>query len=562
MGTDMDKGPDPARNSECGEMERDAVSDPGRVGGGSEWWRELTGGERDRAWFALLTNGEMDEVSSNDPEAVEGDGSGLMRRELAEMQGDDLRLNLHHGQYRAWKSEKRFVIVTAGTQGGKTSFGPYWLLREIWRQGPGDYLIVTPTFPLLERKLLGEFRRLFETKLHLGRYRSSPTRIFEFSEEGGRWTHKGRYSAEIPTRVQFGYAENSQSLESMTAKAAWLDEAGQKKFKLESWQAVLRRLSLAQGRVLITTSVYALHWLKGLVEKAADGGQGSGDRGRGGEIEVVRFESTANPNFAIEEFERARMDLPHWKFNMLYRGMFERPAGLIYDCINEETQKIPRFAIPRTWNRYLGLDFGTQNMAGTFWAEEPAVGDQWSGVGRLYCYRIYHAAGESARGHVRRLLTGEPHIPYAVGGSRSEDDWRKEFQAAGLPMRAPKIKEVEVGIDRVYGAFQRQELFVFDDLTELWDELTTYSRVLDEDGNPTEKIENKEMFHLLDAMRYVISDLKGGVRKLGSERVEFYGNARRRTEDSLVRGADRANGLEGRTRLRSTREIEELMEGA
>lgn len=414
--------------------------------------------------------------------------------DLARVENRRVRFRLHPGQKRAHKSNARFIIVTAGTQGGKTSYGPHWLLREIARGGPGDYLIVTPTFQLLERKLLGEFTRLFTNHMKLGRYYASPSRVFLFSESGARRIFQERYGANTPTRVQFGYAEDPESLESMTAKAAWLDEAGQNQFKLEAWQAVLRRLSLSQGRVLVTTSVYALHWLKNLVDKA-----NAGDKS----IEVIQFDSTMNPAFPPEEFERARADLPGWKFNMLYRGLFERPAGLIYDCIDEQTQKIPRFHIPQHWNRYLGLDFGTQNMAATYWAEEPETK-------RLFCYRTYHRPGESATGHVKHLRRGEiGGLPYCVGGSKSEDDWRDEFKRAGLPVRAPKIKEVEVGIDRVYGAFQRKELFIFDDLDELWDELRTYSRELDENSIPTEKIEDKETFHLLDSMRYIIGDLKG-----------------------------------------------------
>lgn len=419
--------------------------------------------------------------------------------ELAEKDGlGEVILNLHPGQSKAWKSNKRFIIVTAGTQGGKTSFGPHWLYREIQKRGPGDYLIVTPTFQLLERKLLGEFRGVFEHWLHLGRYVSSPTRVFEFSEFGARRMHKERYDPDIPTRVQFGYAENSESLESMTAKAAWLDEAGQKKFKLESWQAVLRRLSLAEGRVLITTSVYSLHWLKRLVDQAKTGGRGKDKR-----IQVVRFDSTENPAFPQQEYERAKRDLPRWKFNMLYRGMFERPAGRIYDCIDEATQRVPRFAIHHSWRRYLGLDFGSVNMAGVFVAQEPETK-------RLYIYRTYHASGESAHGHVRKLLHGELGSPHTVGGSWSEDDWRDDFRRAGLPVRKPKIKDVEVGITRTYGGWQRGELFAFDDLDEFWDELTTYSREVNENGEPTDKIEDAHSFHLMDAMRYLISDLRGG----------------------------------------------------
>jgi hypothetical protein len=35
-----------------------------------------------------------------------------------------LRFNFHPGQWRAWQSLKRFILVLAGTQSGKTSFGP------------------------------------------------------------------------------------------------------------------------------------------------------------------------------------------------------------------------------------------------------------------------------------------------------------------------------------------------------------------------------------------------------------------------------------------------------
>lgn len=34
-------------------------------------------------------------------------------------------LHLHVGQGKAWRSQRRFVFVLAGTQSGKTSFGPW-----------------------------------------------------------------------------------------------------------------------------------------------------------------------------------------------------------------------------------------------------------------------------------------------------------------------------------------------------------------------------------------------------------------------------------------------------
>lgn len=402
-----------------------------------------------------------------------------------------LKLHFHAGQWRAWQSLARFVVVLAGTQGGKTSFGPHWLYREIQRKGAGDYMVVTPTFQLLELKALPEFRKLFESILSLGRFIASPVRKFVFSEAGEIRTFGSKQKT--PTVVYFGYAADPESLESATVKAAWLDEAGQKKFKLGSWEAVLRRLSLAIGRVLVTTTPYDLGWLK----------QKLWDRWKAGDkdVEVARFDSTENPSFPPEEFERARRDLPAWKFDLFYRAIFTRPAGLIYDSFNEEVCKIPRFALPDSWPRHLGLDFGGVNTAGLFYAEEP-------GTPRLFLYREYKAGGRTAKEHAEALKKGEPMTPNCVGGSHSEGQWRQEFRAGGLPVREPDVKDVEVGIDRVYGTHKRNEIYVFDDLSGYLEEKQTYARELDANGEPTEKIEDKQTFHFMDAERYIVGWLK------------------------------------------------------
>src|SRR5687767_394189 len=125
-----------------------------------------------------------------------------MPRDLWTIEGDALRFHFHEGQYRAWESTARFVAMLAGTQGGKTSFGPLWLWREIRERGPGDYLAITATYPLLKLKMLPEFLRLFQHTLHLGTWHAAD-RVFEFAGER--------------TRVIFGSAQNPESLESATA---------------------------------------------------------------------------------------------------------------------------------------------------------------------------------------------------------------------------------------------------------------------------------------------------------------------------------------------------------
>lgn len=415
-----------------------------------------------------------------------------------------LRYRFHPGQLRAWDSEKRFVLTLAGTQGGKTVLGPPWLYREVQRRGPGDYLVVTPTFPLLELKALPEFRRLFEDTLRLGRYAGSPTRKFTFSPDGCRRTF-GSFDPLTPTVVHFGYAAEPDSLEAATVKAAWLDEAGQKKFRLQSWEAIQRRLAVHRGRALITTTPYDLGWLK---QKLHDPWKAANQAHP--EIEVVRFDSTENPAFPRAEFERARREMPLWRFNLFYRAIFTRPAGLVYDSFDEDRHKVPRFAIPDHWPRFLGLDFGGANTAGVFYAEEPGKAEPR----RLFAYREYRAGGRTARQHAEALLKGEPRRPTCVGGSHSEGQWRAEFAAAGLPVLEPAVRELDVGVGRVYAVHATDGLQVFDDLAGYLEEKAAYSYATDERGEPRDEIEHKSDFHLMDAERYILGWLRrpGGGR--------------------------------------------------
>lgn len=414
-----------------------------------------------------------------------------------------LRYYYHKGQFAAWGAEERIVAILAGSQGGKTSFGPPWMLREIQRRGPGDYLVVTPTYPLLSKKLLPEFKRLFEVYLQLGSYRGSPDRQFTLSTEGQRRLF-GASGPEYETTVFFGHAADPDSLESATAKAAWLDEAGQKKFKLASYEAIRRRLALHQGRILITTTPYNLGWLK----------QKIWDRRQEADIRVVRFTSLQNPVFPREEYDWAKDNLPRWRFDLYYRAIFTKPAGLIYDCFDDERQKVPRFAIPEDWSRYIGLDFGGVNTVALKYAEHPTSGN-------FYLYEAYKAGGKTGEEHARALLMGEPGIPFAVGGSKSEGNWRLEFRAGGLPVREPDITDVEVGITRVYGMHKNRRILVFDDLEEYLDEIGSYSRELDENGDPTEAIEDKADYHYMDAERYIMGWVNRKGYKMQAARVDW-----------------------------------------
>ena len=407
------------------------------------------------------------------------------------VEGGELVTNFHPGQWKALNSIARFIVVLAGTQGGKTSFGPFWLLEEIAAKGPGDYLVVTPTYPLLKLKALPVFLNLFKTILGLGDYQKAD-KVFSFDAVGENRLWGGEQ--ETPTRIIFGHAQDPESLESATAKAAWLDEAGQNKFKLSSYEAIIRRLSLAQGRILITTTPYNLGWLKQLLWD---------NRATDPDIDVIRFDSTENPAFPVEEMDRIKRMVadgryPEWKFKMFYKAIFTRPAGMIYDNFDDERNRTSPFTVPDDWPRYLGLDFGGVNTAGVFLAHQPHTDN-------YYLYREYLTGGRTAEEHAIALLAGEDKTPICYGGAKSEGQWRMEFDKGGLTVNEPPVSDVEVGINRAYALVPN--LYIFSTCSGILDEFGTYARELDDMGEPTEKIADKETFHRLDALRYIASHL-------------------------------------------------------
>ena len=408
-----------------------------------------------------------------------------------------MRVNQHPGQTKVWLSKKRFIFMQASVQVGKTCFGPDWLEREIREAGVGDYLAVTATFPLLENKMLPEMKLVFERIYNWGTYKAA-SRIFESHD---------RLRGAPASRIIVGSAANPESLESATAKAAWCDELGQHQFTRDAWDAVVRRLSLAQGRVLGTTTLYELGWYKTEIY----------DRWRQGapDIDVIQVDALMNPAFPVEEYERAKNTMPRWKFNMFYRGVFEKPAGLIYDSFDESVCCIPRFSLPPNWPRYVGHDFGPNNTAAVWYAMDPDTG-------YLYVYRTYLEGGLSAYDHAQKfkaLSQGEIIIK-RVGGVHSEAGWREAFTQAGWPISEPREKSVDVGINTVYGWHQQNKLFVFNDLHRYLDEKLSYSWKLDENYEPTAEIANKSDYHLSDSERYLLIDF-GPERISGNQTVKI-----------------------------------------
>lgn len=402
-------------------------------------------------------------------------------------EGTQVKLRLHHGQQRTWASTKRFILMLAGTQGGKTSFGPWWLYREIQRNGGADYLAVTGSFEMFKLKMLPTMRETFEHVLQIGRYWSGPGVIELCDPATGKFL-ADRADSPMWGRIILRSAMSRGGLESTTAAAAWLDEAGQNAFDLSVWEAILRRLSLYQGRALVTTTLYESGgWLRTLSDKWEKGDPN---------IDVIRFASTQNPAFSEEEFARARNDMQAHRFSLFYLGEFAKPPGAIYDL--EPSQIIRPFSIPASWIVYAGVDFGAVNTA-TVWVAHDPTED------------IFIAFQERLEGN----MTTEEHCSAVLGlsadytmaawygGAPSETQQRMDWRANDVPVLRPLLANLESGIDGVATLIKHRRLYVFDDCTGLIENLQNYRRETDEAGVTSDRIRDKERFHFGDALRYV-----------------------------------------------------------
>lgn len=426
----------------------------------------------------------------------------------------------HPGQEALWNATETTLVALCGTQGGKTAVLPWWLLRETQRCASfikadplrRNAILAGPTMTLLQAQAIPAFKDVWIDQLKLGKWVDSPKPRLIVSKEGAQRL----VGAPVQITIHCAYASDPNNLESMTAYAAVWDEGGQSDNKEISYEAIRRRLLSAAkhgvGRLLIATTPYDWNWLKHrIVDREAIDEK----------IRVVNWPSWSNPE--VDEVDCRReleTGMPRWRWNMMYLGRYERPAGQIYDCFDRGVNTCPRFTVPDSWSIYVGVDFGPENTAAVILAQERnlSTGGKWlEPTGKYYLIDSYHAGGKQttpdhilairAKGNNACVSAAKPPIGY--GGSSTEQGWREAWTRAGMPLSEPMQTDVELQIQTVWSAFKQGRLVIFDDLAEVLREVDTYSREIDAEGNRTERIAQKATFHRLDALRYIAPTIFG-----------------------------------------------------
>ncbi len=184
----------------------------------------------------------------------------------------------------------------------------------------------------------------------------------------------------------------------------------------------------------------------------------------------------------------------------LYKNLWVMAEGAIYEHYDDDKNKIVSVDLPFGYPRVVGIDPMGAQIAAVFLAFD-------NDARKLHVYdEYYQPFGVTTTQHASNMLAmvGDQPIMAWVAGQPAERQARVDFMGAGIPVISPEIADVWSGIDKIQELLRDGTLVIHDRCVNLLEEITTYTRVMNRDGVVTEKIKNKDAYHCLDALRYVI----------------------------------------------------------
>jgi PBSX family phage terminase large subunit len=375
------------------------------------------------------------------------------------------QIKLHKFQTQALKSKARFVALIAGTGGGKSYTGPPWLSREIEKYPKDTFLVVSPTYKMLQRATIPTLMNCYQGTYFQGEFKES----------------KMQYLLPTGGIIYFGSAENPDFLEGLHARAAWLDEASLMSRHL--WIVAQSRVGAKMGRILITTSPRGTNWLFHDVYKKFLAGDPDYD--------VIKFRSCDSPYYPKEEFLRAQKTYDSRTFESRYCGEFRKFEGLVYPDFSEDNL-IDSCNVPFVEVR-AGVDWGFTHPSVILVLGKDAYGiwyliEEWVERGKLLDNVITQAM----------LLQNKYRIS-AFFCDRSQPAYIQTFLGYGLNA-FPADNSITAGVGEVAMMIKAKNLKIMRSCKNTIDELETYHY-------PEESAKDlpaKEDDDCMDALRYAI----------------------------------------------------------
>lgn len=387
-------------------------------------------------------------------------------------------------QASAVYSDAPIVVTGTGIQWGKTTVGAIRMniALHTYTDPSDNFLIVAPTYKILQQSTLPAFLKECG---HIGTLSKAD---MVFSVHGGG-------------TVYFRTATDPDSIVGITnIRAVWGDEAGL--FTLYFWENVQARAAFKEAPITLTTSPYTLNWLYKEIIRPKQR-----DPSARPECDLTQAASWENPFMPRSVIDRAREVMDPRRFNALFGGQWERMAGLVYDCADEDENQCDSFPLPHGTKVVGGIDWGwTEPFVLKVRAITPD--DRQWGIHEFY--RSQLTITDICAAVARLVTTWNIQVIYAGPDQpASIEELNRYFRKQGLKCSVvPANNDVRLGIDRHYELLRTRRLkYVRGENPHTWDELDTYHypepHDLKPDQNSKDHMPVQQNDHALDADRYI-----------------------------------------------------------
>jgi len=203
------------------------------------------------------------------------------------------------------------------------------------------------------------------------------------------------------------------------------------------------------------------------------------------------------PHLSEEDKATMMAEMPPNERDARTKGIPALGSGRIYP-IAEDDIKVKPFEIPDYFPRAYGLDFGWNNTAALWMAQDPVSQVK-------YIYAEYKKGQVPDSQHVFAIQSRGSWMSGAAdpsgGGRRDDGKMRIDYyRSLGLDLH-PGHNGLIAGIAQVYTEFEAGTLKVFSNLHQFFDEFRVYRY---DSKDPNKPARNQDD-HLLDTLRYLLS---------------------------------------------------------
>lgn len=246
------------------------------------------------------------------------------------------KINLHEAQKTVYNDTHRFRVICAGRRWGKSVISQLIAIKWAIDNPGGVVWIVSPTYR---------------------QGKSIHWRGLQQILAATNWvTKKNEVDLSVTLKngsvIELKGAENPDALRGVKLRGLVVDEIASIRNWEWLWSEVLRAtLTDYRAPALFISTPKGYNHFFDLYNSGTNSE----------EYKSWRFTSYDNPYIAKEEIDAAKKELTEDTFYQEYMADFRKYTGLVYKGFQRETHVIEPFDIPKEWEIYRGMDFGSTN---------------------------------------------------------------------------------------------------------------------------------------------------------------------------------------------------------